>query len=258
MIARMVVGFHGLSEPRRRWARARYRPFLTEATPDLTITVADGPTPARARIGVPRVRWRHGRFHLAIGACHLRGRFDRAVQLIAPPTLGLNPMVFRPLTSFLLFRDGAFLLHAAAVMTGRGVWLFCGPSGAGKTTIARLAGHRRVLNDDTVAIRPDREGISAWSTPFYGDGGPSMATDNVGARIRAVFFLAKAGGYSHRALRPVDVVARAMPEVFLPLGDPGIAERVLEALAGLAASTPCFELAFAPRPALWDYVDAIV
>jgi hypothetical protein len=36
-----------------------------------------------------------------------------------------------------------------------------------------------------------------------------------------------------------------------------VAERLLASLVVLAETTPVYELAFAPRPALWDYLDEL-
>lgn len=255
-IARTVFALTGLDARQRATVRARYRPFLTTRRAGVTIALEHRRAPRRPRIGRPRVRWRNETFDWVVGGCRAHGA-NGSVRFTTPRLLGpLNPDVFRGLASFLLFREGDFLLHAAGVVTTAGVWLLCGPSGIGKTTLARLAGRRRTLSDDTVAVCP-AETVTAWSTPFWGEGGPAMARANVGERVRGIAFLRQSTAFSHRPLRLAEVVMRAMPEVFLPLEDPTIVGRLLETLAGVAARVPCFELGFAPRAEIWDYLDAV-
>jgi hypothetical protein len=255
-IAGTVFRVSGLRRRDVGAVRRRYRPFLATAAPE-EITVAVGVRSApRPRIGPPRVAWRGAGFDFVVGGCRATGR-NGTVRFVTPSALGpLNPVVFRALASFLLFRNHAFLLHAAGVLTDRGAWLLCGPSGSGKTTIARLAGNRRVLNDDTVAVRTNGE-VTAWATPFWGEGGPAMAALNTGGRIRGVAFLEKSNHFAHRVLRPTEVVVRAMPEAFLPLGDATTTTRLLDTLATIATRVPCFALSFAPRADIWDYLDAV-
>ena len=169
----------------------------------------------------------------------------------------LNPDLFRLLCSFLLMQKGGVFLHASAVVDRGRAWVFSGPSGSGKTTIAGLAGDRPVLNDETIALRPGPCGWQACATPFYGSGGPAMARVNDRAPLRGLCFLAKADRFAHRRLSPSEAVARAFPEVMLPKRDDRVSERLLATLAALAGTVPAWELAFAPDPALWSYLDGI-
>ena len=111
-----------------------------------------------------------------------------------------------------------------------------------------------VLNDETVAIVHDRGGYAAASTPFYGQGGPSMATVNRRAPIRGLCFLRKSDRFDHRRLTMREVIERAYPQVFIPKRDPVVASGVLEGVMRLAHAVPCFELSFARRPQLWEYL----
>jgi hypothetical protein len=173
------------------------------------------------------------------------------------PGPALNPDLFRMLCGLLLARAGGVLLHASAVVVRGRAWVFSGPSGSGKTTIAQLAGIRPVLNDETIALRPGPRAYSAHATPFYGSGGPGMARANRRAPLGGLCFLRKPSasriGVSRRPRRS----PRAFPEVMLPKRDPRVAAELLGALAALAERTPAYELAFAPRAELWEYLDGL-
>jgi hypothetical protein len=59
--------------------------------------------------------------------------------------------VLRILHSLILAREGGFLVHAASAIRNGRAFLFCGVSGAGKTTISRLAPPDVVLLTDEIS-----------------------------------------------------------------------------------------------------------
>jgi hypothetical protein len=62
----------------------------------------------------------------------------------------------------------AFLFHGCGVLANGKGYLFTGPSGAGKTTVARLAGTRMVLNDEAVLLRNGGGELWLGGTPLLG------------------------------------------------------------------------------------------
>lgn len=257
-VAGMVFRVTGLDGRGRAWVEARYAPFLSRRAPTVTVAVATTERYRPGRVPRPHATWSNGHFALASPPARAEGDLARRrVRFRVAPGPALNPDLFRLLCGFLLLQEGGVLLHASAVIERGRAWVFSGPSGSGKTTIAGLAGDRRVLNDETVALTPTARGWTACATPFYGSGGPAMARANERAPLRALCFLRKADRFAHRRLSPAETVARAFPEVMLPKRDGRVAERLLAALAGLAARVPAYDLAFAPRPALWEYLDGL-
>ena len=68
--------------------------------------------------------------------------------------------VLRILHSLILAREGGFLVHAASAIRKGRAFLFAGVSGAGKTTISRLAPQDVVvLTDEISYVRPREQGI---------------------------------------------------------------------------------------------------
>jgi hypothetical protein len=257
-VAGTVFRVTGLGAPGRAWVETRYAPFLSRRAPTITVDVATTERYRPGRMPRPSAIWSDGRFALASHPARADGDLARRrVRFRVAPGPALNPDLFRLLCGFLLLQDGGILLHASAVVDRGRAWVFSGPSGSGKTTIAGLAGARRVLNDETIALRSGSRGWSACATPFYGSGGPTMARANEQAPLRALCFLRKADRFAHRRLSPAEAVARAFPEVMLPKRDGRVAEQLLAALVTLAALVPAYDLAFAPRAALWDYLDGL-
>ena len=144
-----------------------------------------------------------------------------------------------------LAREGGLLLHACGVARAREALLFSGPSGAGKTTIARLlqgASDVRVLSDDRIAIRPDESGFRAHGTPWHGDA-PLSLSDS--APVRAIHLIHHACGIELEPLGGAAGAAAVLGNSFAPFHDPVSAERSLELAAKLAARVPISRLGFA-------------
>jgi hypothetical protein len=257
-VAGLVFRVTGLGAPGRAWVVRRFAPFVSRRAPGITVEVAATERYRPGRVPRPFATWRNGHFALASHPSRAAGDLARRrVRFSVGPGPALNPDLFRLLCAFLLMREGGVLLHASAVVEAGRAWVFSGPSGSGKTTVARLAGARPVLNDETIALRPGAHGYVAHATPFYGSGGPGMARANARAPLQGLCFLRKAERFAHRRLSPGEAVARAFPEVMLPKRDPRVAEHLLGALASLAERTPVYELAFAPRAELWEYLDEL-
>ena len=90
--------------------------------------------------------------------------------------------VLRILHSLILAEEGGFLVHAASAIKNDRAFLFAGVSGAGKTTISRLAPSGvAVLTDEISYVRPGRRGYEAFGTPFAGE------LARIGANLRTEF-----------------------------------------------------------------------
>jgi hypothetical protein len=143
-----------------------------------------------------------------------------------------------------LSHEGGLLLHACGVVRGREALLFSGPSGAGKTTIARLmqgAPGVRVLSDDRIAIRSTESGFRAYGTPWHGDA-PLSLSDS--ASLRAIHLIRHASGIEAEPLRGAAGAAAVLGNAFAPFHDPIATERILDLAAKLAARVPILRLGF--------------
>jgi hypothetical protein len=99
--------------------------------------------------------------------------------------------VLRVIWSVLLPREDALLVHSCGLRHAEIGVVFPGPSGLGKTTLARKAPDADdVLSDEMIAIRWTDDGWRVSGTPFWGDfarGGISMRS----WPLRALAFLAQ-------------------------------------------------------------------
>jgi len=146
-----------------------------------------------------------------------------------------------------LAREGGMEVHACGLLhEGRAI-LFCGRSGAGKSTTARLwrrhQPETRLLSDDRIALRARGRSLRAYGTPWHGDGG--FASDAAGP-LRALFFLRHSRRAVARRLPPAEAAARLLARSFPPPWDRQALAAVLETCGRVAEAVPCYELAFRP------------
>ena len=97
--------------------------------------------------------------------------------------------VLRIVHTLVLAREGGFLVHASSAVRNGKAFLFAGVSGAGKTTISRLARDANVLTDEISYVRKEADGYYAYGTPFAGD--LARPGDNMKAPLAAVYLLAR-------------------------------------------------------------------
>ncbi|HEX3527164.1 MAG TPA: hypothetical protein VH988_08865 [Thermoanaerobaculia bacterium] len=86
---------------------------------------------------------------------------------------GIFENFLRVLVAYRLHELGGAVLHCAAVASPRGARLFLGRSGAGKSTVSRLAQEHgaQVLSDDLNALRLKAGAVTVEKLPFTGDYG---------------------------------------------------------------------------------------
>jgi hypothetical protein len=146
-----------------------------------------------------------------------------------------------------LAREGAVEVHGCGVVWKGRALVFCGRSGAGKSTTARLwrrhARGTRLLSDDRVVLRPGRRGVRAFGTPWHGDGGFSSPAS---APLAALFFLRRGRKTRLAPLPRAEAAARLFARGFPPPWDVEGVEGALDACADAAEAVPGYDLAFRP------------
>jgi hypothetical protein len=154
-------------------------------------------------------------------------------------------------------RRGALVLHACGIAwKGSGI-AFCGVSGAGKTTTARLwARHRRtarILSDDRLVLRRGgRGGWRVFGTPWHGSGKHASPRS---APLRALFFLQASRRTEVRRLDAPEAAARLLARSFPPPWDKVAIARALAACARAVRAVPAFELRFRKDRSAIDAVE---
>lgn len=169
----------------------------------------------------------------------------------APAAWALNYPTDQALLTNRLLRLGAVVLHACGVvLDGRG-YVFCGRSGIGKTTMARLWRRQgaTLLNDDRIILRLIEGEVRLFSSPWHGEE-REVRAGNV--PLAAFFHLRQAPTHALKSLGGALPSARLVATSIAPFYAADGVARLLEQAEVLTARTPSYDLAFAPDPSVVD------
>jgi hypothetical protein len=188
----------------------------------------------------------------------LRRDFDAAWQPGAGHgTVRLHPSpysldsVLRILHTVLLADQGGMLMHASSVVLHGRAWLFTGVSGAGKTTISRLApANAHLLTDEMSFIRLEDGQYYAHGTPFAGE--LAVPGANLRAPLAGIFLLGKGPDNRIEPLGAADAVRTVLANVLYFSRDDALTTRVFDNAIALAGAVPVRRLTFFPDARVWD------
>lgn len=159
--------------------------------------------------------------------------------------------VLRIVHSLMLASRGGFLVHAASAIRNRKGFLFAGVSGAGKTTISRLAPPDcTLLSDEISYVRREGSDYIACGTPFSGElGRPGT---NCSARLHTLFLLYKGDENRVESVRPVDAVRLLLRNILFFAHDAELVRLVFQSACDFAHRVPVKKLIFRPDASAWD------
>jgi hypothetical protein len=216
-----------------------------------------GPT-ANGRLGIETRTVPDDGWHMAANATA-----DFSSALLCPLAHKLGAFTLHALgepydriliTNRLVHFDAGILHGSAIVLDGQG-YIFCGRSGAGKTTISRLwrqAG-ARILNDDRVIVRRQDGRITVAATPWHGLE-HEMNTDIV--PLRGIFHLHQAPRHQLHRIGASEAVARALATAVAPFYLRGAMERITDLWTDVTERVPSWILDFTPTPDVVEFVRA--
>ncbi len=160
------------------------------------------------------------------------------------------------LMTYVLARRQGFLLHTAGVLVGGSLWLLCGKSGAGKSTISGLLRGRddvELLSDDRIMVRVMKNEVIGYGTPWPGE---AKIASNKKAPLAGIMFLEQSLVNQIDEIAPLDAFERMMPVVSVPWYEKELFPSVLECCGLVAERVPMFRMRFRPDEAAVEMVMA--
>jgi hypothetical protein len=160
-------------------------------------------------------------------------------------------------------KRGGFLLHAASAVRNGKAFLFSGVSGAGKTTISRLAPPgASLLTDEISYVRRDEDrpegGVRggnqyvACGTPFAGE--LARVGENMSAPLSAVYLLEKGPENRIDPIPQAEAIRRILRNILFFANDPALVEMVFQSAWEFVNTVPIQRLTFVPDARVWDLI----
>jgi len=161
--------------------------------------------------------------------------------------------VLRIVHTLLLARTGGFLLHAASAMRNGRAFLFSGVSGAGKTTISRLAPPDVTLLTDEISYVVKESGeYFGFGTPFAGE--LARVGENLRAPIAEVFLLAQGPANKIEPLDTAEAAHALLRNTLFFAEDPGMVNSVFQSVCDFVRKVSVRRLTFVPNAEVWELI----
>ncbi len=255
-IGGMAIALHTYDPSFRRLIEDRYAGFVG-TTPDSPFEFdidlyepsesASADDDLEVKIEAGEWRLRRGDFHARWNPESGRGRIRQSRSPYALDSL------LRIVHTLVLARQGGFLVHSASAIRNGKAFLFSGVSGAGKTTISRLAPpDATLLTDEISYVRREGNRYLACGTPFAGE--LARLGENQSAPLSALFFLEKGSQNKIEPIGATEAVQRLLRNVLFFADDAELVKLVFQAACEFASLVPIRRLVFVPDQRVWDII----
>lgn len=155
----------------------------------------------------------------------------------------------------LLSRGRGAEIHACGIVDAEGDgYLFAGPSGAGKTTLAKLWVRERgvtILSDDRIILRKEGNRIWMHGTPWHGEAelaSPSQAL------LKHIFFIRHGHKNSLEPKTGAGAAALLFAHSFPVFYNPEALSFTIDFYGMVSSLVPCDELAVVPNREIVDFI----
>ena len=251
----MSIGLHTESQPFAEMLRQRYAGFVdADGVPDCHFSIDLTSSDEVTSDDELRVRQQNGQWSIDRGDFHADwNRLKGAGRICQPATPYATDAVIRIVHTLLLSEHGGFLLHAASAVSNGKAFLFSGESGAGKTTISRLApADATLLTDEISYVRPGEQGYQAFGTPFKGE--IEKPGENVAAPIGALYFLVQGAANRIDPLSNAEASRRLLRNILFFAEELELVRQVVDSACRFVTQVPCSQLTFVPDPGVWELI----
>ncbi len=237
MVEERYAGFPGLGE-------SADCEFEVELTPPPAVASADD-----VRVWREAGSWNlsRGDFRAVWDPAARRGRICQTANPYSADT------VLRIVHTLVLAREGGFLVHASSAIRNGRAFLFAGVSGAGKTTISRLAPADAILLTDEISyVRRETDEYYAYGTPFAGE--MAKPGENARAPLGGLFLLAQGPENRIEDVPAAEAAAALLACILFFAEDPELVAAVFRSACDFVERVPVKRLTFYPDQRVWDLI----
>lgn len=217
---------------------------------DVDLTTASFPDPdAEVRVTHRAGRWlmERGDFRAEWEPQSRRGRIRQSAN---PYSIDA---VLRIVHTLVLARQGGFLMHSASAIRKGKAFLFAGVSGAGKTTISRLApSDTTLLTDEISYVRKRDDGYFAFGTPFTGE--LAKLGENMSAPIAELYLLAQGSENRIDAIAPGEAARSLLANLLFFAEDRDLVQSAFHSAFEFVSRVPVSRLTFMPDARVWELI----
>ena len=161
--------------------------------------------------------------------------------------------VLRIVHTLLLAKQGGFLVHAASAIRSGRAYLFAGVSGAGKTTISRLAPpDATLLSDEISYVRREGDHYRACGTPFAGE--LARVGENRSARLSTLFLLDKGTENRIEEVSTAEAIRLLLRNILFFADDRELVDLVFRSACEFVEQVPVRRLVFVPDQRVWEMI----
>ena len=233
----------------------RYAGFVSMNAPaEFEFDIELNPPPAINPDADVRVTYNSGRWLLERG--DFRAEWEPAVrrgrirQTANPYSIDA---VLRIVHTLVLAKHGGFLLHSASAIRNGKAFLFAGVSGAGKTTISRLApADATLLTDEISYVREQGDRYMAYGTPFTGE--LAKLGENASAPVGSLYLLAQGPENRIEPIAIADAGRELLANMLFFAKDPEMVHRAFQAACDFVDRVPVCRLTFVPNARVWEMI----
>jgi hypothetical protein len=161
--------------------------------------------------------------------------------------------VLRIVHTLVLAPRKGFLLHAASAIRNGKASLFAGVSGAGKTTISRLAPPGvTLLTDEVSYVCRDGDSYMAFGTPFAGE--LAKVGENVSAPVQALYLLAQGPENRIEEIPSAEAVRSLLANILFFAEEEDFVQAAFDSAFEFVSCMPVLRLTFVPDSRVWELI----
>jgi len=179
----------------------------------------------------------------------------REAQLEVYDELSLKHAMLHLYSLYIVHKEWGLLLHSSCVVEQGKAYVFGGPSGVGKSTVARLSAPRKLLSDEASLLHLSPEGqIVIYDSPFRSEIPRIESVEP--CSLEAIYLLNQSDAVAARTVASGQAFEKLLRNVIYWAHDPAETAKVVRMVANLACRGATFDLFFQRNDSFWKVISS--